>query len=195
MDVKLFNWHSSRARYARYGKALSPWIFVFELSVVLFLVLGAVAVGFGFAVGWVLIGISAIPAMVVQWYKYELEATPIDKTNQSIDGLLDSELLAYLPEQPTPKDIAFALMQVNGGLFFEVRFGVGGSFLKEVASDNRDDTTAIFKEALAITQQVGGRMSPGVIILAMIRQLSARETLLGHLQLSEDDLIRGILRQ
>ena len=192
MDVKLFNWHSSRARYARYGKALSPWIFVFELSVVLFLVLGAVAVGFGFAVGWALIGISAIPAMVVQWYKYELEATPIDKTNQSIDGLLDSELLAYLPEQPTPKDIAFALMQVNGGLFFEVRFGVGGSFLKEVASDNRDDTTAIFKEALAITQQVGGRMSPGVIILAMIRQLSARETLLGHLQLSEDDLIRGI---
>jgi len=192
MDVKVFNWHSRRAQYARIGKALSPWIFVLEVSVVLLLLSGITGVLFGIAFGWALMGISAIPAMIVQWYKYELRDVPIDTSAKSVDSLLDSELLAHLPDQPSPKDIAFALMQVNGGLFFEVRFGVGGSFLKEVSSENRDDTAAIFQEALAITDQVGGRMSPGVIILAMVRQLAARQTLLGHLQLEEDDLVRGI---
>lgn len=192
MDVGLFNWHSRRAQYARFGKALSPWIILLKLTLVLLIVIGIMAIAVGMALGWALIGLSAIPAMVVEWYKYELKDVPIHATGKSVDTVLDSELLALLPEQPTPKEIAMALMQANGGLFFQIRFGVGGSFLKEVASENRADTVAIFEEALAITQEVGGRMSPGVIILAMIRQLPARETLLGHLQLSEDDLIRGI---
>ncbi|MES2630529.1 MAG: ATP-dependent Clp protease ATP-binding subunit [Patescibacteria group bacterium] len=192
MDIKLFNWHSSRARYARYGKALSAWIFLFNISVILLVAVGIVALIVGLAIGWALIGLAVIPGMISEWYKYELSNVPIDASKQSIDSLLDSELLALLPDQPSPKDIAMALMQANGGLFFEVRFGVGGSFLKEVASDNREETVAIFKEALEIAQQVGGRISPGVIILAMVRQVPARETLLGHLQLEEDDLIRGI---
>jgi ATP-dependent Clp protease ATP-binding subunit ClpC len=192
MDVKLFNWHSRRAQYARFGKALAPWILVFKLSVVLLIIVGVFALVAGIALGWALIGISAVPAMVALWYTFELKNVPVDPNGKSIDSLLDSELLAVLPDQPSPKDLAFALMQVNGGLFFEARFGVGGSFLKEVASDSRDDTAVIFEEALAITQQVDGRMSPGVIILAMIRQLPARHTLLGHLQLEEDDLLRGI---
>ncbi len=192
MDVKLFNWHGKRAQFARYGKALTPWLLVFKLSLFLFIFVGMLALLAGLPVGWSLLGIAALPIMVIQWYTYELKNVPIDSTSKSIDGLLDSELLAILPEQPSPKEIALALMQVNGGLFFEVRFGIGGSFLKEVTSDHRDDTAGIFEEALSISEQVGGRMSPGVLILAMVRQLPARETLLGHLQLEEDDLLRGI---
>lgn len=192
MDVRLFNWQSKRAQYARFGKMLSPWVFGLELSVVLLLLFGIACVIVAIPLGWALIGLSVVPAMIVEWYKYELRDVPIDTTSKSIDGLLDSELLALLPQQPTPKQLALALMQVNGGLFFEVRFGVGGGFLKEVTSENREETAAIFEEALRITEQVGGRMSSGVIILAMIRQLPARQTLLGHLQLEEDDLIRGI---
>lgn len=193
MEVNQFNWHSRRAHYARLGKALSPWIFVFELCVVVLLVLGIVTLAIGMALGWALIGLAVVPAMIVEWYKYELSDVPVDTKSVSADGILDSELLALLPAQPSPKDIAIALMHINGGLFFEVRFGIGGSFLKEVSSDNRDDTAAIFEEARKISQQVGGgRISPGVIILAMVRQLSARQTLLGHLQLEEEDLVRGI---
>jgi len=193
MDLKLFNWHSTRAHYARLGRGLSPWIFLLKLTVIFLIVLGIMALVVGMALGWALIGLASIPAMIVQWYEYELKEVPIDTTRKTVDSLLDGDLLSLLSEQPSPKELAMALLQANGGLFFQVRFGVGGGFLKEVASDNRDDTAAIFQEALAITEQVGGRMSPGVIILAMIRQLPARETLLGHLQLSEDDLIRGIL--
>jgi len=193
MDVNnLFNYHSRRAQYARLGKGLAPWIFLFKLTIVILIVLGIMALVVGMALGWALLGLVAVPIMIVQWYKYELKDVPIDTTRKTVDGLLDSDLLAVLPDQPSPKDIAIALLQANGGLFFHIRFGVGGGFLKEVSSENRDDTAVIFQEALAISAQVGGRMSPGVIILAMIRQLPARETLLGHLQLSEDDLLRGI---
>jgi len=192
MEVNLFNYHSRRSQYARLGKGLAPWILLFKLTIVILIVLGIMALAVGMALGWALIGLIAVPIMIVQWYKYELKNVPIDTTRKTVDSLLDSDLLAVLPEQPSPKDIAIALLQANGGLFFHVRFGVGGGFLKEVSSENRADTAAIFEEALAISAQVGGRLSPGVIILAMIRQLPARETLLGHLQLSEDDLVRGI---
>lgn len=192
MDVKLFNWHSARAYYARLGKTLTPWVFLLKLTAILLVIFGIFTLIVGMALGWALIGVAAVPAMIVLWYKYELKDVPIDTSKKTVDALLDNDLLALLPDQPSPKDIAMALMQANGGLFFEARFGIGGSFLKEVASDNRDDTEVIFHEAIALAEQVGGRMSPGVMIVAMMRQLPARQTLLGHLQLEEDDLIRGI---
>lgn len=192
MDVKLFDWHSHRAHFARYGKALSPWIFLLELSTALLLIFGIFFIVVSMSIGWAFIGLSAVPAMIVQWYKFELRDVPIDMSKRSIDARIDSELLALMSEQPTPRQLALALMQVNGGLFFEVRFGIGGGFLKEVSSDSAEETKVIFEAALAIADSLDGKVSPGILILAMIRQLPARETLLGHLQLSEDDLLAGI---
>lgn len=192
MEVRLFDWHSKRAHYARYGKALSPWIFMLELLTALLLVFGVFFLVISMALGWAFIGIAAIPAMIIQWYKYELRDVPADVSKHAIDARMDGELLALIPQQATPKQLALALMHVNGGLFFEVRFGVGGGFLKEVASDDSQQVDVIFEEALKISESVDGKVSPGVLILAMIRQLPARETLLGHLQLSEEDLLRGI---
>jgi len=192
MDVKLFNWHSKRAHLARYGKALSPWIFMLELSTALLLVFGIFFLVVSMPIGWAFIGVAAIPAMIVQWYKFELRDVPIDPKVRTIDARIEAELLALITEQPTPRQLALALMQVNGGLFFEVRFGVGGGFLKEVSSDDSSQTATMFEEALKIADSVDGKVSAGVLILAMIRQLSARETLLGHLQLSEEDLLKGI---
>lgn len=191
MGVVTFNWRSRRAQYARLGRALSPWVFLFELLTVLLLFGGIAALAFGMAFGWALVGLAVVPAMLVQWYKNELRDVATT-SEASIDGLLDSELLAMLPSHPTPKHIALALQRVTGGHFFEARFGVGGGFLKEVATDSTEDTEAIFTEALKIVRENGVRLTPGVMILAMIRQIPSRDTLLGHLQLSEDDLVRGI---
>lgn len=192
MDVKLFNPKSSRAIRARFGHALGPWKLTFEISVVLFLALGCVLLALGSAVGWAVIGLSAIPAMVVEWYKQELRRVPVVKNGKRVDEIMESEILGSLPSQPSPKDIAAAVGQANSGLFFMVRFGIGGRFLEELVSTSRDDTAPIFEEALRIADQVGGRITAGVMILAMIRQFSAKQTLLGHLQLDEDDIIRGI---
>lgn len=192
MEVKLFNWNSRRAIYARYGKALSPWIFSFELITALLLVFGIFFLVIGMALGWALVGLAVVPAMIVQWYKYELRDVPVDTTRRTIDARMDAELLALIDKQVSPKLLALALMRANGGLFFEVRFGIGGSFLKEVSSDSTEQTDVVFEEALKIADSIDGKVSPGVLILAMIRQLPARDTFLGHLQLSEEDLLRGI---
>lgn len=192
MDVKQFNWHSQRARFARYGKALHLWIFLLQLLVIVLIALGVGCLFLTMPLGWALIGLAALPIMIIQWYKHELKAVPINMAEQSIDARADVELLAVLSPQPTPKELALVLMNINGGLFFDVRFGIGGSFLKEVMSDDTEQTKLIFAEALAIANQVGGRVSPGVLILAMVRQLDIRTTVLGHLQLSEEDLLKGI---
>jgi ATP-dependent Clp protease ATP-binding subunit ClpC len=192
VDVGLFNPKSARAVKSRYGRLLSPWGLVFELLVVTLLIGGFVLLVFGFAVGWALIGLAAIPAMVVEWYKYELRDVPVLKDSQRVDDLMDAELLGMMPAQPTPKDIAGVISRTNGGHFFTARFGVGGGFLEQVVSTDRADTAAVFKEALVIAGQTRSPITAGVLILAIVRQLPGKTTLLGHLQLSEDDLLRGI---
>ena len=193
MDVKqLFNWHNRRAQLARYGRALKSWQLPLKLLVVALVILGVASLVVGFAFGWALLGFAALPAMVVQWYDDQLHRVPIDLQSRTIHARAETELLAHLPPDPTPKQLAFALMEVNGGLFFEVRFGIGGSFLKEVMSDSIDETALIFDEALRIAEEVDGVVGAGCLILAMIRQIPAKDTLLGHLQLSDDDLLRGV---
>ena len=192
MDVKLFNHKSTRAVKARMGHALSPWVATFEVGAVLCVVGGISLLFFGIAIGWVLLGLAAIPMMTAKWYKSELHDVPTVKDGVRVDELLDSEMLGLLTDQPTPQDIARVISVTSGGHFFAARFGLSGGFLEQVVSNNRDETRVIFEEALAITGQVGGRMTAGVLILAMVRQLPARETLLGHLQLQEADIIRGI---
>lgn len=212
MDIneKYFTWHSQRAQLSRYGRSIKPWVFAMTLATFGLFFLGVLCLVFRLPIGWALIGMAPVPALILHWYEIELANVPVQLSTRTIEARMDSELLGLLSPQPTPKELALALMSVNGGLFFEIRLGVGGSFLKEVASQNPDDTAAIFEEALAISEQMGQsaqkgqaaesvqtaqtapRISPGVLILAMIRQLPARAALLGHLQLDENDILRGI---
>lgn len=192
MDVKLFDYKAPRAMKARLGRALSPWAATLEVGVVLLIVGGIALLVFCFAVGWAAIGLAAIPAMIVEWYKYELRSVSIVKDGKRVDDLLDSEILGLLMDQPTPQNIAAILSKTNGGQFFAVRFGISGGFFEQVVSPNRDDTKVIFEEALRIASQVGGRITAGVLMLAMVRQLPNKDTFLGHMQLEEDDMIRGI---
>ena len=191
MGVELFNWRGQRAHLSRYGKALAPWVTPLELLTVVLLIFGILLLALSLPIGWVVFGGAAVPAMIAQWYRLELKNIPIDMTKRSIDARAESDLLAQLPQNPTPKQLAFALMKVNSGLFFEVRLGIGGSFLKEVALDTPESTNAIFEDALHIADSIDGKVTGGVLILAMVRQLPARETILGHLQLSEEDLVKG----
>lgn len=183
---------SPRAMKARLGRVLSAWALTLEMSVAILILGGLALVGFGFAVGWAAIGLAAVPAMIVEWYKYELRDVPTVWGGKRIDDLLDGEILGLLGDQPTPKDIAIILSRVSGGQFFAVRFGMSGGFLEQLVSANRDDTKVIFEESLRIAPGVGNRITAGVLMLAMVRQLPGKQTLLGHLQLDENDLLRGI---
>lgn len=192
MDVKLFNWHSHRARLARYGQALAPWRILLTILAIVLFVFGVALVILMIPAGWVSLGFSMIPVMVLRWYSYELKDVPRDAEQRTVDARMDASLLAVLSPQPTPQELASILATVSGGLFFTFRFGVGGGFLKEVIPQEASLTNTIFKEALAISDTMGGRISPGVLILAMLRQVPIRESVLGHIQLDEEDFIEGI---
>lgn len=192
MAVGSFNYRAKRAQLARIGHGISSWVLVIEIGSVALLILGIAALFIGLAIGWALIGLVAIPAMIQQWYVMSLRDLKRDTAERSIDARMDGDLLALLSQKPSPKEIAYALGRVNGGIFFERRFGVGGGLLKEVVSENPDDMEMVFEEALRLSDEFGGRVSPGVMIYAMVRQLPIRDTILGHLQLDEQDIARGI---
>lgn len=192
MDVSHFNYRSQRAHRARYSRAIRPWMLALQVLAVALLFLGISFLFLPSVLAWVLISLSVIPAMVAQWYQRELKDVPIIADGLRVDDVLESDLLGRLPAQPTPQQIAQVVSRTNGGAFFAIRFGVSGGFLDQLVSKNRDDTAVVFEEALKIHQQVGGPMTAGVLILALVRQLPGKDTLLGHLQLTEDDMLRGI---
>jgi len=192
MDVSIFDPKSVRVHKARLGRALAHWIPVFYALIAVCIVVGVALLVLEQSIGWAVLGFFVIPFMIVQWYGHELRDVPVIKNGTRIDDLVESEILGLLPDQPSPKDVASVVGQTKGGLFFSARYGLSGSFLEQVLSTNRDDTPALFKEALNIAKQNGGEVTAGVLILAAIRQLPGKGTLLGHLQLDEVDIEQGI---
>ncbi len=193
MDVnRLFNYHSGRAYRARLGRQLQPWIIVLKVSTVATLLVGVGLLFAGFAAGWAIFGLAAIPAMISEWYDRGLKHVVHPDVRQTVDDMLETQLLAQLPEQPNPKDIARAISSSKSGAFFAVRFGIGGGFIEQIVSDNRDDSVVIFERAVQLAKDFDSLICSGVLIVAILEQLPNRDTLLGHLQLSEDDLLRGI---
>lgn len=189
MDVN-FKYRSLRAEKARLGAALSSWATILSILAILLFVAGIALVVFDFAFGWAVAGLTVIPAMIVEWYNGELKKVPINEEGERIDDLLSSDILALLPEQPTPQDIAAALAKTNGGYFFAVRFGIGGNFLTQLVSADRQDTDAVWLSALRLRKK-GLPISAGTLIQALIKQIGRNVALLGHLQLDESDLKRG----
>lgn len=189
MDVN-FRYKSPRAEKARLGHALASWVTALKIITVLLLVSGLAAVVFGFAVGWAIVGFMVIPAMIVEWFNGELKNVPIIEDGERVDDLLSSDILALLPEQPSPQDIAVAISKTNGGHFFSARFGIGGNFLTQLVSGDHQDTNAVWLSALRLRKK-GLPISAGTLILALVKQIGKSAALLGYLQLDEADLKRG----
>lgn len=193
MDLDYFQYKSTRSQKARLGKSLKVWMVLIHILTALLLLFGLLLIALGIAVGWVLLGLLAVPLMIGTWYSRELSHVPIVKDGTRIDDLLDADVLALLPEQPSPKDIARAVGSTTGGIFFAARFGVGGGFIEQLVLEDRADTHQVFVNALDISRQAGGKISAGVLILALVQTIPGKDTLLGHLQITEDDLLQGIL--
>lgn len=193
MAVK-FNYHSFRAEKARIGVHISKTVISLLVSITLLLLLGGVALVYiGWAIGWVLAGCATIPAMIIEWYRGELENLAVAKNQSSIDDLLTGDILGLLPKNPSPYDIATVIGQVIDGHFFAARFGVGAGFLQDIASKQVSDTQELWNEALKIKQTTGVQeISAAVLLVAVVRLYPQHESVLAHIQLSVDDLLYGI---
>lgn len=193
VDIK-YNYGSVRSEKARigawFGKNL---VTVLSISTPVVLLFGVAMIILGLPIGWLLIGLSAIPAMVVEWYKGELHHLAVVDKPKTIDDVLSGEVLGRLSRQPSPREAAAIVSRLTGGQFFSVRFGISASFLQQLTSENSDDMPPVWEAALKIRDQTGSKnISAAVLLVALVQQAPNYQTLLSHLQLDIEDLLHGI---
>lgn len=189
-----FDHGSARAAKSRIGRSLGG---VNERLLVvltaLLVVSGIGLVALGISIGWLVIGLAAWPAMLVSWYKGELRSVPVGKSESDIHLLLDSDVLSRLPKQPSPQDIAVAVMQTQGGLFYGVRFGVTPNFLQQISSSEQSESTNVWQTALDVKDSFGlEAINAGMLVYALLKQFPEHDSLLAHNHIELEDIKKGI---
>lgn len=194
MEPLVFNYNGSRAQKARIGALLGGiWGRLLGAIALLLIVGGGGILALSQPVGWLIIGLAAIPVVLVQWYKGELKELPPGKNNTGIEELIAADVLGKIPKDPTPHAIATAVGMVQDGLFFAARFGMSARFLQEIASEDAAVTPVIWQHAMQIRDEVESeQITGGILLIALVRAFAGYESLLAHLHLDDDDLIRGI---
>ena len=172
MDNLEFNYHSFRAQKARVGHALAGmWMRVLTIVAVVLIISGVALLVINQPAGWLLLGFAAIPAMFIEWYTNELRHIPSPKSPKTIDDVLSSDILGQLSKKPTPRDIATAAGRVQSGYFFYARFGISARALQEMSSDDASATSAVWKEAQLIREQLNlEHITGSILVVALIRQ-------------------------
>lgn len=194
MEKPVYNFKSARAAKARFGfSILEPWRLVFAGLAVAFAIGGLALVIMHYPIGWLLIGLFAIPAMLYEWWGGELKNLPKAKDAPAVDALLSGDILGQLGDKPTPYDIATAVGRVRGGHFFAMRFGITPNFLLNVASKDEALTATVWQEALALRDETGcEHINGAVLTVALIRSFPEHDGLLAHMKLDMNDLMTGI---
>ena len=193
MDKVAFNSHSLRAAKSRLGVLLSkPLVLLFNIITVGLLFGGlSVLILSDMPIGWLLVGLTAIPIMIVEWHRGELKSP--GSIEGSVDGLLAGDILGSLGKNPTPKTVAMVAARAQGGIFFANRFGITSGFLDNITTDQPADCESIWQSALKIRDESGSEFVSGaVLVVAIIDSYSERDSLLAHMKLDRDDLLSGI---
>ncbi len=197
MEQLAFNYKSSRAAKARLAHGLKgTWLHVLTALVFVLLLGGIALLASGLAVGWLVVGFSALPAMMIQWYEGELKRLAAASEPKTIDDVLASDILSQLSADPAPQDIATALGRTQSGFFFAARFGVTSGFLQNIASSDKAATQTVWQEAWRLREQTGQKMiTGGLMLMALIRSHPEHELLLARAHLQMSDLEKGVYWQ
>ena len=194
MESVEFRYGSKRAVWARAGQRLrGAWIHSLVALMVVLLLTGIALLAYMESVGWLVFGLAAIPAIVVQWYEGALKQLKPVEQPQTIDDVLTADILGQLPADPTPRAIAQALGTTQSGLFFAARFGITPAFLQNGISEDKSKVAAIWQDAWHIREKTGiETMTGGMVLIALLRSLPDYDTLLARLHLTTDDVLRGV---
>lgn len=197
MEQVVFNYKSSRAARARIAHSLGgAWLFLLKTLVFVLLLVGAALLVYSFAIGWFICSLAALPSIIVGWYEGDLKTLRPKAAPKTIDDVLAGDILGQLPKEPTPKDIALAVGLSRSGLFFAARFGVTPALLQNIATDDKNQMTALWQDAWDLRQQTGDtELSGGTLLIALMRATPDHDKLLAHLHLQESDLLEGIAWQ
>jgi ATP-dependent Clp protease ATP-binding subunit ClpC len=196
------NFKAMRARKARFGARYGKISdFVAVILVIVLLLGGAALLIFSEKVGWLLLGFAAWPIMWHTFKVHELDELPPAKLSKSAVGaprdlsdVLAGDLLGVLPDNPSPRDLATAVMKCNGGRFFAARFGLSAQYLPDLSSAEPADSAKVWPEMLTIHNNLPDKpdtISAAVLTAALARTQTGIKEILSALHLDEDDILRG----
>lgn len=194
MKDDVFHYQSVRASKARFARLFRPrWVWpVLWLSAAVLVLAGGALLTLEIAFGWILIAIATPIFLFYVWYKGELAEIPPVKDGRRIDELLESGLLGTLSAEPTPRELAQHVMQLPGGQFFAVRFGIGPNFLQQLTSESSADTQQVWQEAMRLRQLNGETvLTVSAVTAALIRTIPNISTYLAQLQIDPGDIEQG----
>lgn len=193
-EALTFSYDSPRAAKARIGIALRGTIRRL-LAVALWVCLagGVLLLLFGSTFGWLLLGLAAIPFMLIQWYAGELHHLP-SGASVSVDSLLSGDIMGQLPRHPTPQDVARAVGTVPSGWFMGGRFGISSNILLHLTEHTTEnDMPTLWQHAEDVRQEAGVRHYSGsVLAVALLKLYPDYERIIGQIHLDEADLIAGV---
>ena len=189
-----FSYQHERAAKARLARRLKGPIIRSLVVVALVLILwGLFFVSIGASLGWILVGVAALPAMIVEWYNGDLRKVPVAAQATTVGDVIESDVLGHFPRQPSPKDIARAVMATQSGLFYAVRFGITPNFLQDVASDDQGETATVLSAANELRESMNGQeLTAGMLIIAILKQFPDIEGVIAHNHLELHDIENGI---
>lgn len=194
MSVRYGSFRSQKARLARYGNG--HWRILIFSGIFILTSAGLASLLFGLSIGWLVLSFVAWPLMFLLWHRGELQQVPLSKPVKFVDDILASDILAGIPKQPSPADIAKAAMQTSGGLFYAVRFGITPNFLQQIASSEQSDSADVWAVAEDIREELGLEIiTAGTLVYALLKQFPEHQSLLAHNHIELSDVKKGIAWQ
>jgi ATP-dependent Clp protease ATP-binding subunit ClpC len=194
MNGLSFNYESKRARQARLGVRLGSnntqaMLLVASVSA---LVIGICLIISGASWGWFVSGLAGPLWMVRTWGKYLLHQ-PTSTNGTSIEELLEIEVLARVPRDCTPKQLATLLISTFGGHFYEARYMVNFDVVASASSQQPADMQQIWQDANSYREYYKlPSISSAVLALVLIQHAAGIDEYLAHVGIDHEELMNGI---
>ena len=189
-----FDPKNSRVKKAHQKRSLnSPAILaLYSIMFICFLAGGISLLVMKIALGWLFIGLSAWPIMILFWIKNTLNEIPVKNTENFTD-LLSEDLLLLLKAQMSSTDLIKILPKTPSGVFLMARFQLNIDLMDELAPSLPSETGPIYEKALAIREKTNSEEITGaILVVAIIENLPNFEQVLSGLKLDIQDLYQGI---
>ena len=188
------NYDSLRSRKARFTKRLGrAWQFVVYLLIPLPILLGGMLLIEDNSLGWLVVSLAAPIVMLALWWQGDLRTMAIRTPSETMDDVLSADVLGRLPRNPSPRQVAEVIGQIRAGQFMAVRLGLSANFLVHIASEDPNDTQALWQSALAVWERSGSpKITGAVLAAALVEQFPNYEGLLANLKIGMEDVERGI---
>lgn len=189
-----FDPKNPRVHQARQKRIFNhPAIIILNLVLALALLIGGIALLIlKISAGWILLGFTVLPLMLIFWIKNALATVPIGKSDDLTD-LISPDLLLFLNPNLVPADLTKIIAKTHSGAFLMARFMLPIALFEQIAPFLPTSTEPIYETARTIRTKTNSiTINGAVLAVALIESIPNYPLILSQLKLNPEDLYQGI---